>query len=274
MKFFISVDMEGISGIVDSSMVSSKEHDYQTGRKLMAEDTNAAIQGILDTHPDAEITVCDAHGSMNNILPTDLNKPAQLVRGTPKPQSQLAALDASYDACLFIGYHAKKGTQNAVMSHTYSGANIESLHVNDTEVGETQLNAAIAGHHNVPLILVAGDQATCKEAKQINPQITTVQVKTAIGRTAAQCLNPETAHQLIREAAREATKNITIKPHKATLPVTFRIRLTDAKRADAAALIPTAKRIDGKTITITADDYITAYHGFIAAVLCGTAASA
>ncbi len=273
MKFFISVDMEGISGIVDGSMVSNKEHDYQLGRKLMAADTNAAIQGILDTHPTAEITVCDAHGAMNNILPEDLHPAAQLVRGTPKPQSQLAALDSSYNACLFIGYHAKKGTQNATMSHTYSGANIESLHINDVEVGETQLNAGIAGHHNVPLILVAGDQATCLEAKQINPHITTVQVKTAIGRMAAQCLHPDVAHQLIREAAREATKNINIPPHKATLPVTFRIRLTDARRADAASLIPTAKRIDGKTITITADDYITAYHGFITAVLCGTAAT-
>jgi len=273
MKFFISVDMEGISGIVDGSMVSSKEHDYQIGRKLMAADTNAAIEGILDTHPDAEITVCDAHGSMNNILPDDLHKAANLVRGTPKPQSQLAALDETYDACLFIGYHAKKGTQNAVMSHTYSGANIESLHVNDVEVGETQLNAAIAGHYSVPLVLVAGDQAVCQEAKQINPVITTAQVKTAIGRTSATCLPPEKAHQIIREAAREATRNIKLPPHKATLPVTFRIRFTDAKRADAAALIPTAKRIDGKTITITADDYITAYHGFIAAVLCGTAAS-
>ena len=211
---------------------------------------------------------------MNNILPEDLHKAANLVRGTPKPQSQLAALDSSYDACLFIGYHAKKGTQNAVMSHTYSGANIESLHVNDVEVGETQLNAAIAGHYGVPLILVAGDQAVCQEAKQINPAITTAQVKTAIGRTAATCLPPEKAHQLIRDAAREATRSIKIPPHKAKLPVTLRIRFTDAKRADAAALIPTAKRVDGKTITITADDYITAYHGFIAAVLCGTAATA
>ena len=84
MKFFISVDMEGISGIVDASMVSNKQHDYEKGRKLMAEDVNAAINGIQATDPKAEITVCDAHGNMNNINPADLNKAAQLVIGTPK----------------------------------------------------------------------------------------------------------------------------------------------------------------------------------------------
>ena len=161
------------------------------------------------------------------------------------------------------------------MSHTYSGANIESLHVSDTEVGETQLNAGIAGHHGVPLIMLAGDQATCREAKQINPNITTAEVKRAIGRTAADCFHPEKAHDLIREAAKKAVQNTAeINPHVVTTPVTFTIRFTDARRADAAALIPTTKRIDGKTIQLTTPDYITAYHGFIAAVLCGTTASA
>ena len=275
MRYFISVDMEGISGIVDGSMVSNKQHDYEKGRKLMVEDVNAAIRGILASDPKAEITVCDAHGSMNNINPTDLNKAARLVRGTPKPQSQMSTLDSSFDACLFIGYHSKKGTLHGVMSHTYSGGNIESLHVNDIEVGETQLNAGIAGHYDVPLIFLSGDQATCKEANAINQQITTAKVKTAIGRTAATCLHPDAAHELITEGVKAAIKNIDkIKPHKVKTPVTFKIRFTDAKRADAAALIPTTTLLDGKTIQLTAPDYITAYHGFIAAVLCGTAVSA
>ena len=67
MKFFISVDMEGISGIVDGSMVSRKQGDYEGGRKLMTADTNAAIKGTLSARPDPEITVCNAHGSMKQI---------------------------------------------------------------------------------------------------------------------------------------------------------------------------------------------------------------
>jgi D-amino peptidase len=273
MKFFISVDMEGISGIVDGSMVGSKEHDYEKGRKLMAQDVNAAIEGILSVHKDAQITVCDAHGAMNNILPEDLHKAATLVRGTPKPQSQMSTLDNTYTACLFIGYHAKKGTLNAVMSHTYSGGNIESLHINGVEVGETDINARIAAHHGVPLIFLAGDKATTLEAREINPAITTVAVKEATGRMSAKCLHPEVARELIKQGAAEAVQEPYPEPIKITTPVTFTIRFTDARRADAAALIPTTTRLDGKTIQLTAPDMITAYHGFIAAVLCGTAAT-
>lgn len=272
MKFFISVDMEGISGIVDASMVSRKHADYTLGRKLMAQDTNAAIEAILQTHPDAEITVCDAHGAMNNIDPNHLHKRAVLVRGTPKPQSQLAALDSSYTARLFIGYHSRKGTLEGIMSHTYSGGSIERLLVNDTEVGETGLNAMVAASYGVPLIFVAGDQATAHEAKEIDPNIETVAVKEAIGRTAAACLHPETAQAMIKEGVKKAlAKNI--KPIKVPTPVTFKITFTDAKRADAAAFIPTTKRLTGKTIELTSPDYVSAYHGFIAAVLCATAVS-
>jgi D-amino peptidase len=274
MKFFISVDMEGISGIVDGSMVNSKNSDYEKGRKLMVADVNAAIEGILEENSDAEVIVCDAHGSMNNIIPEDLHKIAKLVRGSPKSQSQIAGLDESFDACLFVGYHSMKGTFHGVMSHTYSGGNIEKLEVNGVEVGETQLNAGIAGHYGVPLIFVAGDQATCSEAKDVNQDITTVEVKKAIGRSSAICLHPEVAREHIKKGVKDSLKYIKkIPPHKVEPPITFRIHFTDAKRADAAELIPTTKRIDGKTLELTTNDYIKAYHGFIASVLCGSAVS-
>lgn len=272
MKYFISVDMEGISGIVDSTMVTRTQNDYEQGRKLMTQDVNAAIKGILQVHPDAEITVCDGHGGMNNINLNDLHKQAILIRGTPKHQSQVAGLDDTYDAALFIGYHAKKGTEHAIMSHTYSGRAIEKLTVNNIEIGETGMNAGIAGHHNVPLIFVAGDQATSKEAKTLNPEIETAIVKQAIGRTAAKCLHPEIAHEKITKGVIKAL-NKTIKPYKYTTPVTIQIRLTDAKKADAASLIPTAKRLDGKTIQFTTQDYIKAFHAFITTVLCASAVS-
>ncbi len=273
MKVFISVDMEGISGITDTTMTSRDQPDYEKGRSLMVRDVNACIEGVLAAGP-AEITVCDVHGGMNNINPEDLNQAATLVRGTPKPQSQTAALDATYDACIFIGYHSKKGTLTGVLSHTYSGASIESLHINGVESGETAMNAGIAGHHGVPLIMVSGDQAVAAEAKQLSPDIETAVVKTAIGRRAAICLHPEKARQLIKDTAAKAMKkHRRIKPITYATPVTYTIRFTDAARADAAAFIPGARRLDGKTIELTAPDYITAYHGFIAAVLCAQAVS-
>ena len=97
MKIFISIDMEGISGIVDNTMTSRTQGDYEKGRALMVGDVNAAIEGILEAGP-AEITVSGAHGGMNNINPEDLHPNAILVRGRPKPQSQMAGIDGSFDA--------------------------------------------------------------------------------------------------------------------------------------------------------------------------------
>ncbi|MFP3951788.1 MAG: M55 family metallopeptidase [Candidatus Bathyarchaeia archaeon] len=274
MKYFISVDMEGITGIVDGTMVSRSEGDYKLGRKLMVKDVNAAIEGVLKTDPEAEITVSDAHGGMNNIEPEELHRVAELVRGRPKPQSQCSGLDDSYDACLFIGYHSKKGTHAGMMSHTYSGSNIESLHINGIEVGETAMNAGIAGYYNVPLILVTGDLAVTKEAHEIDPMIETVAVKTALGRVSARCIHPEKARDMIKEGASRAVGKIgDISAHVFDPPVNFSIRFTDAKKADAASFIPTAERIDGKTIGISNDNYIKAYHGFLAAVMCASSVS-
>jgi D-amino peptidase len=265
--------MEGISGIVDNTMTSRTQPDYEKGRTLMVKDVNACIEGMLQGGP-AEITVCDGHGGMNNINPEDLHQAAVLVRGSPKPLSQMSGLDATYDACIFIGYHSKKGTLGGVLSHTYSGASVESLHINGIESGETGMNAGIAGHYGVPLIMVAGDQQVAAEAKALNPDIECAIVKTAVGRRAAHCLHPEKARELIRETAAKAIKkHKRIKPVKVSTPVTYTIRFTDAARTDAASYIPGVRRIDGKTIELTADDYITAFHGFIVAVLCAQAVS-
>ncbi len=273
LKVFISVDMEGISGIVDTTMTSRTQPDYEKGRQLMVKDVNACIEGVLLAGP-AEITVCDAHGGMNNINPEDLHHAAILVRGSPKPYSQMSGLDSNYDACIFIGYHSKKGTLRGILSHTYSGASVESLHINGVESGETAMNAGIAGHHGVPLIMVTGDQQVAAEAKALNPDIEAAIVKTAVGRRAAHCLHPEKARSIIRETATKAVKKYRqVKHITVTTPVTYTIRFTDATRADAAAYIPGAKRIDGKTIELIASDYMTAYHGFLAAVLCAQAVS-
>jgi len=268
MKVFISVDMEGISGIVDGTMTSRKEPDYEKGRKLMAEDVNAAIEGILSRGP-AQITVSDAHGGMNNINPENLHREAVLVRGRPKPQSQMAGIDDTHDAAVFIGYHSKKGTMNGMMSHTYSGGTIESLIINGMEVGETGMNAAIAGYHGVPLVFVSGDLAVTREAKALDPSIEVAVVKEAIGRVAAKCLHPEKARELIKAGVANAIeRRDEFKPFTFQPPIILQIRFTNAKYADNAAFMPSATRLDGKTIQITQDDYIKAYHGFLTANMC------
>jgi len=266
MKVFISVDMEGISGIVDTTETLSDHTEYQKSRLAMAADANAAIEGILDTGP-SEIVVCDGHGKMINIPSDALHESAMLVRGTPKPLSQMAGIDAGFDAALFVGYHAMKGTRCGILSHTFSGKAIQYLKINGREAGETAMNAGIAGYFGVPLVFVSGDLAVAQEARALIPEIETVAVKEAISRVAAKCIHPQTARQMIRETvARALGKRTAIQPFAPDPPVTFEIRYSSEIMADAVALMPSAERIDGQTVRFVQDDYLKAFGAFRASV--------
>jgi len=274
LKVIISVDMEGISGIVDGSMTGRDKHDYGKGRALMVADVNAAIDGILEVDPEAEIVVSDAHGGMINIEPEELNEAAVLVRGTPKPLTQMAGVDDSFDAAMFVGYHSKKGTLHGILSHTISGRTIESITINGMEVGETAINAAIAGYHGVPLVFVAGDLAVAKEAKALNPEIEVATVKEAVGRTAAKCLHPAKARALIKEnVARALKKHKSIKPFTFKPPIEAHVRYTYARMADAVVFMPSAERLDGKTIRFVQDDYLKAFGAIRASIFIAGAVS-
>jgi len=274
MKVIISVDMEGISGIVDGSQTGRDKAEYEKGRALMVADVNATIDGILEVDPGTEIVVSDAHGGMKNIQPEELNEAALLVRGTPKPLTQMAGVDDSFDAALFVGYHSKKGTLHGVLSHTISGRSIESITINGTEVGETAINAAIAGHYCVPVAFVAGDKATTLEAKALNPEIEVAAVKEAIGRTAAKCLHPAKARKLIMENAAKGLRNLDkMKPFVFDPPVEAVVRFTNARMADAVEFMPSAERLDGKSVRFVQDDFVKAFGAIRASIFIAGAVS-
>lgn len=265
--------MEGISGIVDRNHTSRNSPEYEKGRKLMVGDVNAAIEGIKGQR-DAKVYVSDAHGGMNNIHPEDLHTDAVLVRGSPKPLTQMAGISNEFDAAFFIGYHSKKGTKNGILSHTISGRVIDSVTINGVEVGETGINAAIAGYHNVPVVLVSGDLSVNIEAKEIIPDIVAIQVKEAISRQAAHCLSPEKARELIKQGAAEAVKNIsTIKPFTFKPPIKIEAKYANAVMADAVGFMPSATRIDGRTIQFTQEDYLKAFGALRASIYIAGAVS-
>ena len=268
------MDMEGISGVVDGSQTGRDKAEYTTGRALMVADVNATIDGILEVAPGAEIVVSDAHGGMRNIEPEALNKAALLVRGTPKPLTQMAGIDGSFDAVLFVGYHAKKGTEHGVLSHTISGRTIESVTINRMEVGETAINAGIAGHFGVPVVFLAGDQAVAREAKEINAGIEVAVVKEAIGRTSAKCLHPDVARALIKENVAKALKGgVKVKPFVFEAPVGIVVRFTNSRIGDAVEFMPSAERLDGKGIRFVQDDFLGAFNALRASIFIAGAVS-
>jgi len=256
-KVFISVDMEGIWGVVHGDQTSAQGHDYGVARKWMAEDVNAVIQGLLEAGV-AEIVVNDSHGSMRNILAHELNPRVSLISGSPKPLSMMQGIDASFDACVFVGYHARAGTADSILDHTYSGATIRSIKVNNLELPELGLNAAIAAAFGVPVIMLSGDAETCGQAKSLlGNEVVTVAVKEASGRYAAQLLPREEALKRLREGAREAwLRRSKVPLFRLKPPFTFELEFHQSNQAEMPALVPQVKRTGPRSVVFTADDYI------------------
>ena len=267
MKAFISIDMEGICGVVseiETDPIKGGEA-YQRNRHLMTQEANAAVEGCLKAGA-TEVLVADSHWNFDNLIPEELHEAAMLLRGTPRSFSMVQDLDSSYDAALFIGYHARAGTPRAILDHTYSGT-IASVRVNDTEVGETGINAYLAGHHGVPVVLVTGDRAVTAEAKALIANVHTVAVKDATGATAARNLHPKKAREQIRnEAAKALREAKTIAPLRAKCPIRVVVEFRGTYAVDRAAMIPTVHRIGGLRLEFEAPDYPEAFRTFYAMV--------
>ena len=165
LKVFISVDMEGISGLIAWDETSQGGPDYPLFRKLMTEEANAAIAGALDAGA-TEIVVRDAHDSARNILPDLLRPEARLIREWNSPLSMMEGIDKTFDAVVFIGYHARAGTPNAVLKHTMSLSLFDVI-LNGVRVPEAAWNAAIAGYFDVPVVFLSGDTAICQQVQEI-----------------------------------------------------------------------------------------------------------
>ncbi len=257
MKVFISVDMEGISGLVHWSQVEvgGKEHGW--ARQMMAADANAAIEGVLAAGA-TEVVVNDAHSQMRNLLPLELHRDARLVSGSFKPLSMMEGIDETFDQAFLIGYHARAGAPG-VLSHTYSSV-LHELRVNGRPAGETALNAAVAGVHGVPVTLVTGDRAVAEEAREYLGDVETVAVKAARGRFSASCLHPEAARDLIRSAAIRAVGLAgSARPFSYSPPYIFEMTFADPGMAEAALLVPGAERLDGCAVRYRDEDFLRAF---------------
>jgi len=259
LKVFISVDMEGITGVVHGEQTGTGP-EYNMARKWMTEDVNAAILGALDAGA-TEIIVNDSHGSMRNVLLAELNPAAMLISGTPKPLGMMQGIDAAVDAAMFIGYHARAGTMDGTLDHTISGGTVYSAKINSIEMPELGINALVAGYYNVPVVLVSGDKAVCDQTREVlGDKVLTAQVKEAIGRYAAKNLSFEKARQLIRQQAKAAIeKRKEIKPYKLTVPYRYELSYVRSSQADNAMFVPGIKRLNARTIQFEADDYIVGY---------------
>ncbi len=270
MKLLIACDMEGISGVVSWDQVSPAHPEYSRFRKIMTADVNAAIQGAA-AGGATEFLVRDGHELANNLLIEELDPRASLNAGATMPLSMVQGVESRVDAAIFIGYHARVGTLNAILDHTWSSARLANVRLNGRLVGEFGLNSAVCGHFGVPVLMVSGDQAVCAEAKEWVAGIETAAVKQALGRFSAECLPLARSQQVIRETAEQAVRRFLAgkgpAPLKVKTPVRIEVEMNAAHMADTAALLPGAGRVDGRTLVVEAEDMLQAYQAFRALVM-------
>lgn len=256
-KVFISVDMEGIWGVVHGDQVSSASPEYGPARRWMVDDVNAVIAGLFEAGA-SEVVVNDSHGSMRNIIADGLNPKASLVSGSPKPLLMMQGIDGTFDACIFVGYHAKAGTASAILDHTISGGAMRSIKINGQELPELGINGAIAGYYKVPVIMLSGDMETCVQARSIlGSEIVTVAVKEGAGRYAAKLLPQEEARKRLKEGAKEALlKKAKITPFKLNPPYQFELDFNNSGQAELPSTIPGVKRTGARGVTFSSSDYM------------------
>ena len=286
MKVFISVDMEGTSGLERLEEIFRGLPGFDRFRQLMAGDANAVIRGAIDAGA-TEIVVSDSHGYMCNIHPDDLVPNVQLKRGMRRRWCQMKALDSTFDVALLVGYHAKAGTPEAILSHTWI-TGFRDVRVNGLSLPEPSLNTYLAGAFDVPVAMLSGDDYVIRQAELVLGDIEYAQVKRSTGFFSGEHLPLADSRRLLREtAARAVASAPSREPVRCELPVTIEVDLSADPNTDPALaaraddnhryiddcehsgtlsdvdlILATHSQVSSPrpgTIAFTCDDYMTAY---------------
>jgi D-amino peptidase len=265
MKVFLSTDMEGTAGVVDWEQCVGDGPQAAAGRRLLLAEVNAAIGGAL-AGGATEVVVNDSHATMRNLPPGELAGGASYISGSHKPLYMMQGLDDSFDAAMFISYHGSVGAP-AGLSHTYNPRAVVEARIDGTVTGEAGINALVAAHYGVPVVLVTGDRCACEETAALLPGVEQAVVKEHVSRLAAHSLHPDAACALIRAQATAAMRNApSVAPpqlHPGELEVL--VRTTDI--AEAATWVRGVDRSGPRTLRILGPDRLATYQSFCAAIL-------
>ncbi|MDH7481622.1 MAG: M55 family metallopeptidase [Armatimonadota bacterium] len=253
IKIYIHTDLEGVSGVDAYEMMDQTTEGYQKARRLLMEDINAAVAGAFEGGAD-EVTVLDSHNGAHNFIPEMLDKRA--VQDPRANKKWWGALDETYSGTFFIGAHAMAGTLNGFLDHTQSSTHWHDYSINGRKMGELAQWAIVAGNFGVPMLMVSGDEAACKEARDFFDPIETAVVKRGIGRNKAELVPLDEARARIREAAKKAISLIgKAKPFIPEKPMTIVLKYNRSDYCDSAVeRLSYVERIDARTIRWVTSD--------------------
>lgn len=256
LKLYISADMEGVVGAVTGDQLGPQGFEYNRFREFMTEEVKAATEAAFEAGA-TEIVISDSHGNGENLLIEKLPTNVTIVRSWPRPLMMMEGIDRTFDGVIFLGYHTSTTNMSGVRAHTISSARLADVRLNGTSMPEAGINAAIAGHFNVPVIMISGDDAIVKEATDLLGNIEGAVVKWAISFHSAKTLTPERAYQLIREKTKKAIARIKeFKPYKVKEPVQLDVRFKAYRPSEMLSYLSIVQRTDSHSIRFTGKDII------------------
>ena len=252
MRVYISVDMEGVAGVVheDQTDPIDPRHagEYNRFRRLMTAEANAAIEGALAAGAE-RVLVNDSHWLMRNLLAEELHPAAELLSGRPKARSMVEGVELGFDAALFVGYHARAGTGHADHRPHLHQPGARGPAQRARRWASWRINAALAGTYDVPVALVSGDQALAAEARELlGASVETVVVKHAVGRFAARSVAPAVACRRIRDGATARARAGRTRRSGSPRPIRLEVDFAadpDGRHGGAGAGLGTDGRPDG-----------------------------
>ena len=265
MKVFLSSDMEGTAGVVAWEQCVGDGPEAAAGRALLLAEVNAAIEGAV-AGGATEIVVNDSHSRMRNLPAAALAGGASYLSGSHKPLYMMQGLDDSFGAVLFVSYHGSVGAP-AGLSHTYSPRVVVEARLGGAVTGEAGINALVAAHYGVPVVLVTGDRCACEETAALIPGVHAAVVKEHVSRLAAHSLHPARACALIRDTAQRAIEGAASAspPPLGSATLEIAVRTTDI--AEAASWVRGVERTGPRELRFTGEDPLAVYRSFCAAIL-------
>lgn len=257
MRIYISADIEGIAGVVSREHTRPEGFEYQSARIWMTDSVAAAARAAYASGA-TEVVISDSHGNAQNLLLDRLPREVELVRSWPRPLSMMQGIEhGTYQGALFIGYHAGATNPHGILAHTFRSASLREVRVNGTAVPEAGINAAIAGHFGVPVLLVSGDDVTIAETREFLPDIEPVTVKWAHSRLSARTLTPDVSYELIEQGVTRAmARHREIAPYRIAGPIELDVGFLYRQPVEYLAMLKGMTRLDAFTIRYVADDIL------------------
>lgn len=256
LKVYISVDMEGIAGVVTADQLGPTGFEYARAREFMTGEALAAVAGARDAGA-TQIVISDSHGNGQNLLIDKFPPDVTIIRSWPRPLMMVQGIDSTFDAAVFIGYHASTTSSTGVRAHTISSANLAAVELNGVAMPEAGINAAIAGYFGVPVVAISGDNVAVSEAQGLIGAMEGAVVKQAISFHSAATMTPEAAQQLVRQKVKAGVqRRASLRPYVVRAPVRLDLTFKNYTPSEILSYLPMVQRTTSHAIRFNGRDIL------------------